>query len=126
MHFDTRDIRNGMDVFTADNIYLGSVVELPPATSRVGPEPVAEPGSSVSGASLGPMPTQEIGNRGPRSQSAGQNFATMPDAEGVYASGSFVVGKWFGLLARKRIAVDFVQAVSAERIVLRLSDREVG
>ena len=123
MHFDTRDIRLGMDVFTADNVYLGSVVRLPAAENlQEDAYRAVDPSSRTSGEALGPSPTVSLGNTGPLNQSARTHYATQPDANGVFPSGSFEVGKWFGLVGRKSIPVAFVQSLSAERIVLRRSD----
>lgn len=119
MSFDDRDIRAWMDVYSADQVYLGTVLKI-----RRGPVAVQErilpdalQSSSVSGELLGPMPTQPLGNLASRIQSASVGYATMPDATPIGA-GELVVGTWWGLLARRVISIADVQTVSFERVVL--------
>ena len=128
MSFDRRDIRLSMDVYTLDNAYLGTVLTVVP-----GPEPPAEasasaPGhesSAISGESLGPMPTQPVGNVGPETQSARAVYATRPDGAERLGHGALKVGKWWGLAARRTIPLDAVQTVSLERVVLKLKRDEL-
>ena len=123
--FDLRDIRRSMDVFTIDNIWLGMVLTVSPDTDA--PEATgghvpadARQSSAVSGELLGPMPTQTIGNSGPRRQSASANYASPPDGTPLVAhTGTLTVGKWWGLTARRTIPLDAIQTVSLERVVLR-------
>src|SRR5690242_15540709 len=119
MSFDRRDIRPAMDVYTRDNVYLGTVR----AVIAGEPAPVAEQvpesarqSSAVSGELLGPVPTQTIGNRGPYTQSAGERYATDPDAAQPLGRGAIVVGRWWGLVGRRTIPLDDVLSVSLERV----------
>ena len=128
MSFDRRDVRPSMDVYTLDNAYLGTVLAVVP-----GPEPAAgesppAPGreaSAISGESLGPMPTQPVGNAGPETQSARAAYATQPDGAERLGRGALTVGKWWGLVARCTISLDAVQTVSLERVVLKLKRDEL-
>ncbi len=128
MSFDRRDIRPTMDVYTLDNAYLGTVLAVVP-----GPEPPAKeatpvPGgetSTISGESLGPMPTQPIGNVGPETQSARAQYAVQPDGAERLGHGALKIGKWWGLAARRTIPLDAVQTVSLERVVLKLKRDEL-
>ncbi len=128
MSFDRRDIRPSMDVYTLDNAYLGTVLavvpgpELPPEESPVAPGREA---SAISGESLGPMPTQPVGNVGPETQSARARYAAQPDGAERLGRGALKIGKWWGLAARRTIPLDAVQTVSLERVVLRLKRDEL-
>ncbi len=128
MSFDRRDIRPSMDVYTLDNAYLGTVLavvpgqEPPPEGSA--PAPDGET-SAISGESLGPMPTQPVGNDGPRTQSARAQYAAQPDGAERLGHGALTVGKWWGLAARRMIPLDAVQTVSLERVVLKLKRDEL-
>ena len=122
MSFDRRDIRPGMDVYTLDNAYLGTVLKVsdgPPAE----PEPPiaadARQSSTTNGELLGPMPTQPIGNPAPITQGAAAGYATAPDDARPLGHGALLVGRWWGLVGRRRIPIDAVQTVSLERVVLR-------
>ena len=119
MSFDDRDIRAWMDVYSADQVYLGTVLKIQrgPVAAQERILPDALQSSSVSGELLGPMPTQPLGNRASRIQSASAGYATTPDATPIGA-GELVVGKWWGLLARRVISIADVQTVSLERVVL--------
>ena len=123
MSFDRRDIRRAMDVFTQDNIYLGTVLTVrggPPLSDRPRvPEP-ARQSSEISGERLGPAPTELFGNPGPRTQSARADYATQPDGAERLGRGSLLVGRWWGLLGRREIPLEAIQSVSFERVVLRL------
>ncbi len=129
MSFTARDIRRSMDVYTLDNVYLGTVLavrpvaeephdpdELVPAASRQS--------SEVSGELLGPAPTGPIGNPGPRNQSAESWFAVRGGARPL-GRGSIAVGRWWGLRGRWTIPVDGIQSVSLERVVLGLTKNEL-
>lgn len=122
MSFDRRDIRISMDVYTFDQIYLGTVLKIRPGSMLKGERilPDALQSSSVNGEMLGPMPTAPIGNPAPHKQSADERYASGRDAEPLGA-GSLVVGKWWGLLGRREIPLADVQTVSLERVVLRRS-----
>jgi hypothetical protein len=123
MSFDRRDIRRAMDVYTQDNVYLGTVLAIrrgPPESDRPRlPEPVRQ-SSEISGERLGPAPTEPLGNPGPRSQSARADYATQADAAETIGRGSLLVGRWWGLLGRREIPLEVVQSVSFERVMLRL------
>ena len=119
---DCRDIHPSVDVFTADGVYLGTVLRVESQTrnapTRVMVQTRQQP-SAVSGELLGPMPTQTIGNPRPRTQSADQAFGAQPDGA-TPLGGAFVIGKWWGLVGRRRLPLDAVQTVSLERVVLPL------
>lgn len=127
MSFDCRDIRVWMDVYSCDQVYLGTVLKIRRGSPRIQERilPTALQTSSVSGERLGPMPTQPIGNLAPRIQSASAGYATTPDAEPLGA-GELVVGKWWGLLERRVIPIADVQTVSLERVVLTRRAAELG
>lgn len=124
MSFDHRDIRPSMDVYTFDNLYLGTVLKIIP-----GPvQPVgvyvpqdARQSSASSGELRGPMPTAPLGNPGPATQAARSAYATAPDRAEPLGQGMMVVGKWWGLVDRQAIALDSIQTVALERIVLQRS-----
>ncbi len=137
MSFDTRDIRRSMDVYTHDNVYLGTVLEIIPCPNpRVGGDQVETPPgeeapvppqqrSEIDGEMFGPMPTQTIGNKGPSRQSARAGYAVHPDDAKLIGSGSIRVGKWWGLLSSRTIPIEDVQTVSIERVVLRRKKDEI-
>lgn len=133
MTFDRGDIRPAMDVYTKDNVYLGTVLAIvpgPPHDADHGAESASAPGgalegSLLSGELLGPMPTQTIGNTGPIVQSARGRYASQPDDAAPLGRGNIIVGKWYGLLGKRSISLDAVQTVSLERVVLRLTRDEV-
>ncbi|HEY0735607.1 MAG TPA: hypothetical protein VGD69_11925 [Herpetosiphonaceae bacterium] len=120
MSFDDRDIRVWMDVYSFDQVYLGTVLKIrrgaTTAQERILPDALQT--SSVSGELLGPMPTQPLGNSAVRNQSAGAGYATTADARPLGA-GELVIGKWWGLLERHVIPIGDVLTVSLERVVLR-------
>jgi hypothetical protein len=123
MSFDRSDIRRSMDVFTRDNVYLGTVLAVvegpaPPPEAQV-PAP-AQQVSAVNGELLGPAPTQTIGNPGPTTQSARAGYATAADAARSVGKGAITVGKWWGLGGRRTIPLDAVQSVSLERVIVSL------
>ncbi len=122
MSFDRRDIRPAMDVYTLDNVYLGSVLEViqdgeTPVKEQVLPE--ARQSSEVNGEMLGPMPTQTIGNPGPKTQSAASLYATQSDSDKPLRGGAIKVGKWWGLVDRRTIPLQAIQTVSLERVILK-------
>ncbi len=128
MSFDRRDIRPTMDVYTLDNVYLGTVLAVVPGLEPPPEESVPAPDSEVSaisGESLGPMPTQPVGNVGPETQSARAVYATQPDGAARLGRGALQIGKWWGLAARRTIPLDAVQTVSLERVVLKLKRDEL-
>jgi hypothetical protein len=124
--FDRRDIRRFMDVYTADNTYLGTVVAVRSGTvpTAADPAPRALQTSTVSGELLGPMPTQPLGNRAAALQTAATGYNVVEDADPL-GEGSLVVGKWYGLLGRRTLPLDAVQTVSLERVVLRQRKAEL-
>jgi hypothetical protein len=121
MSFSPRDIRPGMDVYTLDNRYLGPVLKViagtPDAQEPLPPRTFQS--SHISGEGLGPMPTQSLGNTGPRAQSAAACYGIGADAGETLGQGTIVVGKWWGLRERQTIAISAIQTVSLERIVLK-------
>jgi hypothetical protein len=123
MSFDRRDIRRAMDVFTQDNVYLGTVLAVrrgPPLSDWPRVPVPARQSSEISAERLGPAPTEPLGNPGPRTQSARAEYATQPDRAEPLGRGSLLVGRWWGLLGRREIPLEAVQSVSFERVVLRL------
>lgn len=121
--FDHRDIRVSMDVWTADNNYLGTVrrVTGTRTATRAHMEPSKRRVGGFSGEMIGPVPTQSIGNTGPHTQAAHAAYATNGDGAKSLGGGKLTVGLWAGLIKRRSIALDLVQSVSLERITLRLT-----
>jgi hypothetical protein len=129
MSFDRRDIRTAMDVYTRDNVYLGTVLAVIPGPQDRAGEPVAAGArqtSAVNGELLGPMPTQTIGNPGPSTQSAHALYAVEPDSAQPLGKGALVAGKWWGLIGRRTIPLDDVQSVSLERVILKQRQDEIA
>ena len=130
MSFNRHDIRRSMDVFTLDDVYLGSVLRIIPGPA-IGHEEQAPPEvrqtSEINGELLGPMPTLPLGNKGPVTQSGASLYAvTMNDGERLsIGKGALVVGKWWGLVGRRVIPLDAIQTVSIERVVLRYRAAEM-
>lgn len=125
--FDIRDIRRAMDVYTLDNVYLGSVLKVVSGPVVRGGDQVAEharQSSAISGEMLGPAPTEPAGNSGPARQSARASYAVGPDGAGPIGTGTIVVGQWWGLRGRFSIPLGWVQTVSLERVVLGLTHQE--
>lgn len=129
MSFDQRDIRRAMDVYTLDNVYLGTVLKTVSGPA-VEPKPAvvapARQVSDVNGEAFGPMPTQPIGNPGPVTQGAREGYAAASDSALPLGRGHFVVGKWWGLADRRTIPIDAIQTVSMERVVLKLRQDELA
>ncbi len=128
MVFDRRDIRPSMDVYTLDNAYLGAVREvIPGPLGLVGDRlPGATPeASEVSGERLGPAPTQDIGNAGPRTQSARAGYAAASDGAEPLGDGALKVARWWGPVGRRTIPLRAVQTVSLERVTLRQTKGEL-
>lgn len=128
MTLDTRDLRIGMDVYTADWVYLGTVRRV-----RRGPAPSTRPvralpseGSSVSGELLGPQPTAPLGNPGPSVQTAANGYATVPDDALPLGAGTIAVGRLALPLGWHWIRVSDIQVVSLERVVLGRTAAELG
>lgn len=127
MSFDQRDIRVGMDVYTSDHAYLGSVRKIiagPAAPRRDLVSPGARQSSAVSGELGGPVPTLPLGNSGPASQSAAADYATAPDTAALIGPGWIVVSRWWGLF-RRRLPAHLVQTVSLEQVVLTVRREEL-
>ncbi|MDP8922550.1 MAG: hypothetical protein M3O34_06685 [Chloroflexota bacterium] len=126
MSLNARDIRPSMDVFSRDGAYLGTVLRVAPdraalADGKDGREPnlgAAPQSSAINGELLGPMPTAPLGNPGPLAQSARGRYAAEADGAPSLRGGSFVVGRWWGLLGRRVIPLDLVMNVSLERVIL--------
>ena len=128
MGFDRHDIRTSMDVYTLDNVYLGTVLRIKEGSATAAREQVpadALQSSAVSGELMGPMPTAPIGNHAPRVQSAANRYATASAGEPPLGAGAIAVGRWWGLLGHRTIPLDDVQTVSLERVVLRLRSDEL-
>ena len=138
MSFDDRDVRRGMDVFTLDNVLVGTVVWIGRGSSRRSTEARAsrELGgqvSAVNGETLGPMPTANVGNGGPLAQGARARFASRADRAGRPLDGAelLVLRTPLGLDLRhpwprlRRVPLTAVQMVSLERIVLRVTEAEL-
>jgi hypothetical protein len=122
MSFDTRDIRRYMDVYTADNTWLGEVLRIEPGPQPPGGEQAGESvrqASRINGELLGPAPTAPIGNRGPHAQSATEQYAVSHDGAQRLGQGSMLIGRWWGLFARRTIPLSAVQTVGLERVVLK-------
>ncbi|MCZ7575324.1 MAG: hypothetical protein M5U01_42785 [Ardenticatenaceae bacterium] len=127
-NFDFRDIRPSMDVYTLDNVYLGTVLGLIPGLPTSGGDQVpreARQSSEINGEMLGPMPTRSIGNRGPHTQSAHELYAVKLNTARPIGMGAIRVGRWWGLVGRRTIPLDAVQTVSLERVVLRFKQEEL-
>ncbi len=126
--FDHRDIRASMDVWTADNYYLGTVrqVTATRTAARAHMEPSKRREGGFSGEMLGPVPTQSLGNTGPVTQAADAAYATNGDGARSLGGGTMTVGHWAGLIKRRSIALDLVQSVSLERITLRLTREQLN
>jgi hypothetical protein len=132
MSFGTRELRRGMDVFSADGELLGTVVQIR-RRLRLGPSDGASvhdprPASTAfTGEALGPMPTAPVGNPGPASQNPTTRYAsqrpdgTLPDEEPadllVFRAPVHLERRtlWPRL---RRYPVSSIQNVSHERIVL--------
>lgn len=128
MGFNRRDIRKALDVYTLDNVYLGSVLKVTPgaASPTVGQEgPAAAQTSNPHGELLGPMPTQPLGNPGPTTQSAANAYATAHASSEQLGAGTITVGQWWGLVNRRIIPLEAVQAVSLERVILKYRAHEL-
>ena len=127
MSFDLRDIRSGMDVYSFDNVYLGTV-------RRVTREPVPRrevvsrefQASQLPGELLGPMPTATIGNPGPSTQSARRRFASQSDGSEPIGHGKLVFGHLPVPIGWREVSLDDVLAVSLERVVLRRTAAELA
>ncbi len=128
MAFDTRDLRVGMDVYSADWVYLGTVrrVHLGPAASTRPLCPRSCEGSHVSGELLGPQPTAPLGNPGPVTQAAGSGYATTPDDALPLGVGVIAVGRLPLPLGWRWIPISDVQVVSFERVVVGRTAAELG
>jgi hypothetical protein len=134
-------IQRGMDVFTLDGAYVGTVV----CRSKTAPPPDPLPmamesgqrsGNQFSGESLGPAPTASIGNRGPSSQARTAGFGALSadDADEPNGNhGQMVIFRW--LVAQqwrrsgpvlRRLPLDLVQAVSHERVILSVTAEELA
>ncbi|MBI3968597.1 MAG: hypothetical protein HY329_23430 [Chloroflexi bacterium] len=121
MGFDRRDIRPAMDVYTADNVYLGTVLAVvsgPGATPEAAGDEPTPTVSAFDGEQLGPVPTQAVGNAGPATQSAARSYAVASDGAAPIGAGEIRVGRWWGLVGRYTIPLSAVQTVSLERVVL--------
>ncbi|GAC1327155.1 MAG: hypothetical protein NVSMB2_26570 [Chloroflexota bacterium] len=128
MGFSRSDIVPSMDVYTLDNVYLGAVLSVAAGASEKTRERVADDAlqsGTTSGELLGPMPTQTLGNPGPRNQSARTFYGTQPASARLLGQGTMEVGRWWGIMGRRTIPVDAVQTVSLERVILRLRQQDL-
>jgi hypothetical protein len=139
LSFTDRDLRRGMDVYSADNVYLGTVIWVRLQGGAQDPQrstSILTGQDAFSGESLGPMPTARIGNSGPRSQSPRTAYASTPMVTAdcaprrpveLLAVRMLTALNWSTLRPRVwRIPVSLVQIVSLERIVLSCSADELG
>src|SRR4051812_11617119 len=144
MSFDERDVRVGVDVFGADGIYLGTVVRVRWETPPPDPLPIAmERGSTerggkaaFSGEGLGPVPTAVLGNDGPANQTKSTRYASLADTPPWAARRQpaellifrwLVSSNWATARPRlRRIPARLIQVVSLERIVLSVTEGELG
>lgn len=132
MSFDIHDIRRPMDVFTLDDVYLGTIREVVPqvgaqqrcAPTACSPEP-SRRASEVSGESLGPAPTADLGNPGPDTQGASNGYAAGSDGARPIGGGTIVVGRWGRYFGGRTFSMDDVLAVSLERVVLKYTRAEL-
>ncbi|MCS7051115.1 MAG: hypothetical protein NZL87_05835 [Thermomicrobium sp.] len=126
--FDTRDVRVGMDVFSADWIYLGTVqrVRLGPGAAARRSDDLMGDGSCVNGELLGPQPTMPLGNPGPWTQGAANAFGAVADDALPIGRGAIAVGRTPFPFTWRWIAVAEIQVVSLERLVLRRTAAELG
>jgi hypothetical protein len=132
--FDVRDLHRPLDVFTRDEVHLGTIVKIMPADGAAsGPgtgveqvQPAAQQKSHVSGELLGPMPTAPLGNPGPAAQSAARGYRAEPDDARTLAGGSMVVGRWWGLVGRRTIRLDQIMSLSLERVILKQTYEELA
>jgi hypothetical protein len=135
-------IQRGMDVFTLDVVYVGTVVHVSQrphrATMAPPPRPVpiamgsgSQGAHQFSGEVLGPAPTAQIGNTGPSRQSRNAGFAAnevTSSTPGGGRSGYLVVVRlpvaqqWrAGLPSVRRLPLDLIQVVSLERVILSVT-----
>jgi hypothetical protein len=129
MGFRRGDIRHGMDVFTLDGVWLGTVRRIDAAGAAEDlPDlsPAVKQSSAVSGESRGPVPTQRYGNRGPERQSTREDYATRPALSPPLGSGTITFGKYHGLIGRRTVPLDDVRNVALERVILRYTAEELG
>jgi len=116
--FTERDLRRGLDVFSLDNVYLGTVIWIRWDENAFTPDPspVREGGKhavpvsplprtgeglgvgvSFSGERLGPMPTSSIGNSGPVRQASATKYATQtvgPGSARVRRPAELLIFRW--------------------------------
>ena len=122
MGFSRSDFRPGMDVYTRDNHHLGAIAVVVPGAEQVLES--ARQSSTGSGESMGPMPTQMLGNSGPSVQSARSLYATQRAPSTTLHGGKLVVGGGWGRASRT-IDLSAVQTVSLERVNLKLRRDEL-
>lgn len=131
--FDVRDLHRPLDVFTRDDVYLGTILTVVPAagpataaaTDAEPAQPDAPRPSQVSGELFGPMPTGPLGNPGPAVQSAAGGYRAASDDARVLDGGTMVVGRWWGLVGRRTIRLDQVLSLSLERVILKQTYEEL-
>src|SRR5690349_1364993 len=139
-------IKRGMDVFTLEGEYVGTVVHVsrtapprsPGETPPSLPLPIAmergrEGARGFSGESLGPVPTAALGNRGPSTQARVAGFgATSAPAEPPSTGWMLLVRLLVAQQWRRswpkvqRLPLDLVQAVAHERVILSVTASELA
>jgi hypothetical protein len=136
--FDVRDLRLGMDVFSSDGVYLGSVIHVArrprsdPTLTAAARLKNRATGPSFSGETLGPMPTTRLGNRGPAHEQEPSDYATRLATQSDSEPAELVVFRclvaldWRTLWPRlRRYPVSLVLHTSHERIVLAATAAEL-
>ena len=125
--FRSPEIRRSMDVFGLDGEKVGTIIWVihgPEAASNIPENPPFTPEiRAFDGESLGPAPTREVGNFGPATQTPEHRYGADTTTGEPLGAGAILVGTWYGLFGRRRIALDEVQTVSMERVILRRAAR---
>ena len=121
MRFRASDIRRGMDVYTLDGHFLGTIhrIDATPDHASTPPiDPAAQQSSISDGESRGPVPTQRVGNTGPARQSAREGYGTGSPVSPALGDGTITFGKYHGLIGRRTVPIEAIQNVALERVVL--------
>lgn len=128
-------VRVGVDVYSAyQDQYLGTVIavwrrsapttgaglrETAATEASRGPRSGGAAGSKVLGESLGPAPSTDVGNTGPRAQSAANLYATRPGPEPADVIAFAVRPGRMNPFARPLyVPTSAVRSISMERIIL--------
>jgi hypothetical protein len=143
--FSPRDLHPGLDVFSADNVYLGTVVKVrwegggwlrgPSAQPAPATAPSRPLIAGFSGERLGPMPTSGIGNGGPSAQSVSARYASEthePPWSAPPRPAELLIFRCLVSLTWKtarpvlrRIPAELVQLISLERVVLSATAADI-